>query len=134
MTRNPQHAMLARPLHDELALQQFSLSLKDHVRDHVRSNNVVVYERRAKRQFVAEKGREPESAQEIGTVMWQDPAYKMFSRLHRDGQEIMWASVADTLEREQGRLSEAFRSLSDPGKAKGSLELDPEFDMPPEDR
>ncbi|MBT5239362.1 MAG: class I SAM-dependent methyltransferase [Rhodospirillaceae bacterium] len=130
MARNPVHTMLASPNHDELARQQYTLSLKDYVRDHVRARNEDLYEYRAKPRFVKEHGREPESVQEIGTVMWDDPAYQMFSRMHRDGQEMMWASVADTLYREQDRLSADYTKFTQSSHCKGTLELDPDFDMP----
>jgi NCAIR mutase (PurE)-related protein len=130
MARNPAHTMLASPNHDELARQQYTLSLKDYVRDHVRARNEELYERRAKPRFVKAHGRAPESVQEIGTVMWDDPAYQMFSRLHRDGQEMMWDAVADTLYRERERLSADYTRFSQSNQRRGTLELDPGFDVP----
>ncbi len=130
MARNPVHTMLASPNHDELARQQYTLSLKDYVRDHVRAHNENLYEHRAKPRFVKQHGREPESPQEIGTVMWDDPAYQMFSRLYRDGQEMMWAAVADTLYREQDRLAADFTKFTTSKSRKGTLELNPDFDVP----
>ncbi len=130
MTRNPVHTMLAIPNHDEAARQQHALSLKDFIRDEVRSRNKDLYEMRGRPRFLKEHGREPDSPQEIGTVMWDDPAYQMFSGLHRNGQEMMWDAVADTLYREQGDLSAKYKTLSDPSQRKGSLELDPDFEVP----
>jgi ubiquinone/menaquinone biosynthesis C-methylase UbiE len=130
MARNPIHSMLASPTHDEFAFQQYTLALKDFVRDRVRSRNEDLYEVRAKPRFVKEHGREPQSQQEIGSVMWDDPAYQMFSRLHRDGQEMMWASVSDTLYREQDRLSSDYTRYTQSNQCKGTLELDPEFEVP----
>lgn len=130
MARNPVHPMLATPTHDELARQQYTLSLKDFVRDDVRARNEELYERRAKPRFVKEHGREPESPQEIGTVMWDDPAYQMFSRIHRDGQEMMWDAVADTLYRSRDSLSEKYQGYAQSNTRKGTLELDPNFDVP----
>ena len=131
MPRNPAHAMLASPNHDEAARQQYTLSLKDFVRDQVRSRNEELYHKRGRPRFLKQHGREPDSPQEIGTVMWDDPAYQMFSGLHRNGQEMMWDAVADTLYRERDALRGKYRTLSDPAKRKGSLELDPNFNMPP---
>ena len=124
MARNPRHSMLPTPSHDEAARQQFVLGLKDHIRDHVRAHMGTVYEQRGKPRFEKQHGRAPETAQDVGTVMWDDPLFQTFSRLHRSGQEMMWDAVADTLYRTQDDLSDKFRGFA--GKAKGSLTLDPD--------
>ena len=128
MARNPPHSMLPTPTHDEAARQQFVLSLKDHIRDNVRAHMGMVYERRGKPQYVARHGRVPETQQEIGTVMWDEPLFQAFSRFHRTGQEMMWDAVADTLYRTRDDLSGKFRAFA--GGARGSLELDPAFEAP----
>ena len=127
MVRNPVHQMLAVPSHDESARQHYVLTLKDYIRDFVRSNNEEIYQKVAKQKFFRKHNRYPETAEEIGEVMWAEPAYQMFSRLHRDGQEMMWDSVADTVYRERNRLTENFRRYSDPKVCKGELKLDPDF-------
>jgi SAM-dependent methyltransferase len=128
MARNPRHDMLPAPTHDEAARQQFTLGLKDHIRDHVRARMGMVYERRGKPRFVATHGRDPQTPQEIGTVMWDDPLFQAFSRMHRDGQEMMWDSVAETLYRSRGDLSARYRRHA--AKARGSLALDPDLVAP----
>ena len=130
MSRNPIHAMLATPSHDEDARQQFTLSLKGFVRDQVRNRNQVLYEKRGLPRFVEHYGYGPQSARDIASVMWKDPAYQMFSGLHRNGQEMMLDAVADTLYRQRGSLSERYKSYSDPTRCKGTIELDPNFDAP----
>jgi len=130
MVRNPVHEMLVRPIHDERARQHYTLSLKDYIRDHVRSRNEEIYQRRAKPKFVRREGRDPQTQQDIGSVMWEDPAYQMFSRLHRNGQEMMWDAAADTIYRERDRLSGAYDRLAKSNSRLGSLELDPQLEMP----
>ena len=130
MVRNPVHEMLVQPIHDERARQHYTLSLKDYIRDHVRVRNEDIYKHRAKPEFVRRHGDEPKSQQDIGSVMWEDPAYQIFSRMHRDGQEMMWDAAADTISRERHRLSAAFNRLSTSNTRLGSLELNPDLELP----
>ena len=62
--------------------------------------------------------------------MWEDPAYQMFSRLHRDGQELMWDAAAESIYRERSRLSDAYNRFSKSDRRLGSLELDPDLKPP----
>ena len=130
MARNLTHDMLARPNHDERSLQQFTLSLKDYARDRMRNRNADVYKNSAQPRFISEHGRPPESAREIESVMCQEPLYQMYCRVQRNGQEMMWSSVADTLEREHGRLSRTYKMLTEEGRRSGSLELKHDFEPP----
>jgi len=59
-----------------------------------------------------------------------EPEYQFFSDLHRVSQELLWNSVADTLDREAPRLREAFRQLPPPEERLGSLQLTPALETP----
>jgi hypothetical protein len=79
--------MLSTPDHDERARQQYVLGLKTHIGRKVRSGNRAIFEARAKPAFAKEHGRAPQSPDEIGAAMWQEPSYLMFSALNRSAQD-----------------------------------------------
>lgn len=130
MARNPDHALLSPPTHDERLRQQFVFSFKRHVGSKVRPGNRTIYEKVAKPAFEKEEGRAPETTAEIGSVMWEQPSYQLFSAMNRNAQEMMWDSVADPIYRNRDRLSETYKKLNESGKTKGSLTLDPNFKVP----
>lgn len=129
MARNPDHALLSPSSHDERLRQQFVFSLKRHIGGKVRPGNRTIYEKVAKPAFEKSEGREPETTSEIGSVMWEQPGYQLFSAMNRNAQEMMWDSVADPIYRNRENLSETYKSLKEKG-TKGSLTLDPDFEVP----
>ena len=130
MVRNPDHALLSPPTHDERLRQQFVFTLKRHIGSKIRPGNRTIYEKVAKPAFEKAEGHAPETTTEIGSVMWQQPSYQMFSALNRAAQEQMWESVADPIYRNRERLSETYGKLHNRKDRKGSLELDPNFQVP----
>lgn len=130
MVRNPNHEMLSPPNHDERALQQYVLSLKHHVGRKIQPHKRDIYECRGKPAFEKAHGRAPETWREIGDVMLDDPDYQMSIALNTMAQDIMWESVADPIYRNMGHLSDTYKRLSESPDKKGSLELDPDFEVP----
>ncbi len=130
MARNPDHEMLAEPTHDERARQAFLGSMKLFFGRQLRPGNRAFFELEAKPAFAREHGHEPESVTEISEAMHDNFHWQLWSTLQRAGQEMMWASVADTLLREEPRLKRVYSRLTKSGHRKGSLELDPEFEIP----
>ncbi len=128
MARNPTHEMLSTPDHDERARQQYVLGLKTHIGRKVRTGNRAVFEKKAKPAFEKQHGRSPQSPDEIGSAMWQEPDYLMFSALNRNAQEMMWDAVCDPIYRQEERLAATYDRLH--GAAQGSLTLDPNFKVP----
>lgn len=129
MARNPDHELLSPPTHDERLRQQFVFSLKRHIGGKVRPGNRTIYEKVAKPVFEKSEGRTPETTSEIGSVMWEQPGYQLFSAMNRNAQEMMWDSVADPIYRNRENLSETYKSIKAKG-TKGSLTLDPNFKVP----
>jgi SAM-dependent methyltransferase len=80
--------------------------------------------------FVAAHGREPASADEAGSVIGPDPAYRWYSALARAQHELYVDSTAECVERQAGMLSDGCRAIRD-GAGTGSLHLDPELPCPP---
>ncbi len=121
------HDLLPKPSHDELARQNFVKSFKLHLATRIAPGNRTIYERRVKPEFEARNGRPPKDAREVRRVLAREPYYRLWSSLERTGQELMWDSIIDTVERQQEALNaKAGRN----GRTLGSLTLEPSF-VPP---
>jgi ubiquinone/menaquinone biosynthesis C-methylase UbiE len=127
MAEQNQHGMLPRASHDELARQNFVQSFKIHLATRVSPGNERVYERRAKARFEREHRRAPRDRHEVRGLMTAEPYYRMWSALQRTSQEMMWDSVATSVERQLDELVARGRGA---GGAGGTLTLDPEIALP----
>src|SRR6478672_3969724 len=127
MTQQFIHPMLPQPTHDELARQNFIQTLKAYIVGQVSPGNKVVYEKVVKPKFEQEHERSPKDRHEIRRLMQDEPYYQWWSALRRTHQEMMWESVACSVERQLPKLIEQAK---DQGNALGSLTLDPNFKVP----
>lgn len=130
MVRSVQHEMLAVPNHDEAARQRFVVAFKQHLNRSLRPRNRVAFEQEVAPAYEKEHGRAPEGRREIREGMLANRHYRTWATLARSAQELMWSSLADTLDRERPRLAAAAARLSRESACGGTLELDPAF-VPP---
>lgn len=130
MVRSARHEMLATPDHDEASRQGFVVAVKRHLNRALRPRNRVAYEREAAPAFEREHGHAPAGRREIRTAMLANRHYRTWSTLARSAQELMWDSLADTLERERERQLQTARRLARETPCGGSLELEPSLDPP----
>ncbi|MEM6934858.1 MAG: class I SAM-dependent methyltransferase [Pseudomonadota bacterium] len=114
--------------HDEQARQDFVSAFRSHLARAVQPATARIYEQQLKPAFVERHGREPESIEEVKSIMDPDPGYRLWSALQRRSQEMMWESIAAPALRQREELVANFRAV--PGSAGGSLELDPELEIP----
>jgi SAM-dependent methyltransferase len=127
MTQQFIHPMLPQTTHDELARQNFIQTLKAYIVGQVSPGNKVVYEKVIKPKFEQEHQRSPKDRHEIRRLMQDEPYYQWWSALRRTHQEMMWESVACSVERQLPNLIEQAK---DQENALGSLTLDPNFKIP----
>ncbi len=130
MSRNPQHSLLAQATHDERARQDFIGQFKLFSGRTLRPTNRLVFEQQAAPHFKATHGHYPKKETEIAQAMQTNLHYQCWSALHRITQEQMWDAVGESLLREEARLRAQYRTLKDKDDKLGSLELDPNFEVP----
>lgn len=130
MVRSVGHDVLPRPTHDEAARQQFVVALKQHLNRELRARNRELFEQVVVPRFRSEHGRVPASREDIRAAMSAQPEYRAWSTLNRSAQELMWASVLETVARERPRLRDFVRRIGVSGTRRGSLDLDPAFVAP----
>jgi SAM-dependent methyltransferase len=131
MHRSKTHEMLARQTPDDVTRAQFIVGLKRYMRAMTKGNETT-YATRAEPRFRARHGRSPATIEEIGTELERESYYQIWSALTRAAQDMMWQAVESTIEHDMPRMRDAAHRLSEPGRAKGSLSLDPGF-VPPAD-
>ena len=122
------HEALPDASHDEFSRQEFVKSLKLHIATQIAPRNRDVYERKVKPNFVNEEGRDPRSRHEVRPKMAEESYYQFWSGLLRTSQEMMWESVASSVERQLPELVGAARESS--RGAGGSLRLDGDLAVP----
>lgn len=121
------HAVLPKPNHDELALQNFVKSFKLHIATKIVPGNKAVFDKRVRPAFERDHGRPPEDRHEIRKAMMEDVYYGLWGSLFRTSQEMSWDCVLTSVERQLPDLIDASKSN---GGALGSLELDPAVEVP----
>jgi SAM-dependent methyltransferase len=122
------HAMMPLPTHDEHAREDFIVTLKLHMTDHVYPYDEMVYEKKAKPKFVKAKGRAPKDCDEVHKLMMAEPFTKFWSAIARNLQEMLWDNQGRITEHDLPRLQNFVKRVSN--SAKGSLTLDPDFKIP----
>lgn len=130
MPRNPDHALLPRPSHDERARQDFIIDFKRFLSGTLRPANRHIFERVAAPRFAELHGREPASTDDIARAMRAEPRWQLWSILTQAGQRQMWRAVEEMLDREEPRQRETWSALVDNPAKRGSLELDADFPVP----
>jgi len=120
------HAMLALPVHDEGARQDFVRDFRMHLATAVYPGTRAAYAERAEPAFAKAKGRKPNDRHEVRHIMQRDPYYQLWSSMQRSSQEMMWDSVIDSVERHLPELKKGARNAP----AGGTLTLDPKLEIP----
>ncbi|MEA5537591.1 class I SAM-dependent methyltransferase [Limnoraphis robusta Tam1] len=122
-----QHSMMPQTTHDELARQNFMQSLSVHINRQMASNNKKIYENVAKPNFEQKHQHPPQNRHDILQAMQDQSYYRWWSILKRFQQEMMWESVASSVERQLPDLITKAKNID---HQIGSLTLDPNFKIP----
>jgi SAM-dependent methyltransferase len=122
------HRLFPRQTAEEQSRHDFYKDLKQLVVAEVKPR---IAERFAALQpaFVATQGREPATAEEAGSLIAPDPAYRWYSALARAQHELYVDSTAECVERQAAALSDGCREVRD-GAGAGSLRLEPTLQRP----
>ncbi len=126
-TAQYRHGILPEFTSEEESRQEFVKSFKLHLAHKVAPGNKIAFERNVVPRFQKEHGRAPKDRHEARKEMATEPTYRMWSALLRTSQEMMWNSVQIPVERQLGDLVQAAKQA---GGAGGSLELNPDLEIP----
>jgi len=127
MAAQPIHPMMPVSTHDEASRQDYVLALKSHVARQMTPGNKVEMTHRVVPAFRKAHGREPASRQELRAAMERAPHHQVWGSLMRLGQELMWESVEDTVDRQLEVLEAKARKVD---KGRGSVTIPKGFKPP----
>ncbi len=126
----PNIASLAAPTPQEECRQAFVSALRKHVMVNLSSAMREDYEHRVKPRYLQEHGEEPKTSRIVKKAMEPIMLYRMWSSLRYNAQEMVWASVQDSVERALPDMIEIARTAAEMNPAGGSLKLNPNLEIP----
>jgi ubiquinone/menaquinone biosynthesis C-methylase UbiE len=121
------HAMMPDNNHDEIARQQFVLSLRSGVRENVEPAIRTVFEKRVAPKL-AQNGET--KLPEVRRAMLRDPLIQSWSALRRTTWEAQWDVAGEAIERDLPRLVDEAAHYRTGKKHHGSLTLDKTVAVP----
>ncbi len=119
-----QHGMKPDLTADEAARGRFVSGIRGLILNDLAADMKAAYDRRAAPAWARAHGRPPATSAEAHKALRGDPAFNIYSAMRVQAQKMVWASVADSVEREAGRLGAAAQA------AAGKVVLNPELDVP----
>ena len=111
--RTGRHALTPEVNHDELARFNFLTNLNVHLGQRVSPGNRTAYEKRVKPAFKKEKGREPQTRQDLRKAMRKDPYYQFWAALRRNTMEQRQQSGRHVVLRQLSNLIQKAKSFND---------------------
>lgn len=122
------HAVMPQATHDEFALERYLVDMRIHlVRDFdpldKRLCNEVIAPERAR-----ELGRQPKDSSEVRDALEDHPFHQAWLTLQRLYQDMIWDAIGESVDRQQDSLAGAATAAQ--AKGKGSLRVDPKFQVP----
>lgn len=127
MTVELKHPMKADATPDEIARGRFVSGMRSLILNDLAADMRTAYDKRAAPAFRKTRGRDPETSREAHEALRGDPAFNNYSAMRVHAQKMVWASVADSVEREADRLAAEAAKV---GNAPGGVTLDPDMDVP----
>lgn len=121
---------LIEPTPAEQSRQGFVAALRKHVMVNVSADMREAYEMGVKHKYVAVHGEEPRAPRDVHKAMESNTLYRMWSSLRYNAQEMVWASVQDSVERALPEMISVASQAAETNPAGGSLRLNPALDIP----
>jgi SAM-dependent methyltransferase len=118
------------PTHDEHARHAFIGALKAQVNGPVEENLAEFYTTDIGPAFEAEHGRGPKHRDEVIPAFESTPLYQTWGSMVYTSQDLMWETVGDTVDRLHPAFEARARAILRSDARLGSLELNPELELP----
>lgn len=125
--RQATHGITPDWSHDDKSRQAFQRSLRECVIRDLSNGSRLVFEKQVSPRFEKENGRPFENRQEIKAEMRKEPFYQAHLSIQRAAQELMWASVTYSLDRQ---IDEMMAKAKQSNDTLGSLTLNPDMPIP----
>ena len=121
---------LYQPTHDEVARQRLVSALRKHVLVDKADEMHAAYESTAVPAYDKAHNHPPRDHLEIHDAMQNIQAFKIYSAMRVNAQEMTWQSVSDPVERVLPELISVARDAARLNPAGGSLKVNPNLKLP----
>ena len=122
------HPVLPKASADEASRQEFAKSFKGFIQSTLLPGLTPIYQSRVARKFERENGRAPADRRDIRAGMVHDIYFQHYASANRVAQELLWESVASSVDRQLPELNAKAAELS--ATSKAALDI-PEGFLPP---
>jgi SAM-dependent methyltransferase len=122
------HQLKAAHDRDSLARQDFISSLRGYILNDMATGMQARFEGEIEPAFARQKGRPPQTQDEVHAAMRKDVYFKFYSSVRYNAQEMVWRSVIPGVQAALPELTQQIETLSKAGG--GSLTLDAGLDLP----
>ncbi len=119
-----QHGMKPELTADEAARGRFVSGIRSLILNDLAADMKAAYDLRAAPAWDRAHGTPPQNSAEAHKAMRGDPAFNIYSAMRVQAQKMVWASVADSVEREADRLAAAASAV------RGKVKLNPAMEVP----
>lgn len=130
MKSQPHHDMLPPPSHDEEALQQYVMSMRDFIVNDVAPGRREIWDAEVGPAFEKRVGRPAESHDEIWPEMESNPYWQMWSAMMVAMRETEFDVVGQRIERQLPVYIDRAKRIAQSNERLGSLTLDPAIEVP----
>ncbi len=130
MATNTPLGQIYAPNHDERSRQAFVGAFKAEVNGRVEEDLADLYERKIKPAYEAEHGGPPQKRDEIIPAFKEELLYQKWASMAYTSQDMMWETVGDTVDRVRQGFEERAKAILEGGKTLGTLELNPDLEIP----
>ena len=117
------HGALAEGAAEDRARQDFAFTLRNLMTGRFMPAMREVFDRRAGPAYVKRAGKATQSPADVRQAMDADPLYRFYLSARRTSQDLIWNSVLPA-------LAHGEASAEPEASAGGSLQLDPEIEVP----
>lgn len=131
MIQNLKHDLKVDTDRNEKARQEFVSSLRSHILNDLAADMRQRYEKHIEPHFAREQGCKPKDGREVHGAIKDDDSFKFYSSIRYNAQEMVWRSVIPAIERNLDQLIDKAKRLGgDKTLSQGSLQLDPDLEVP----
>ena len=123
---------MVEPNHDEYNRQRFVSILRKKVLMDFAGDMKTIYLKKVEPNFEKKHGRKPKDGREVRKAMLHEPVFEGWSSLRYNAQLMTWWSVQPAIERDLSDLIQAAKDAKAANPTGGSLELNPDVDVPRE--
>ena len=117
---------------DQRARARFVSGLRAYVLMNMAGEMRNDYEQHVEPEWTKSQGKQPEDGDQVHKAIRDREYFKFYSSLRCATQELVWNSVIEPIEAQTEQLGEAIQTLmSETTETKGSLDIDPELEIPP---